>query len=209
MQRPLIVGVGGASGSGKTTLCHALRYRIGADYSTVIEMDRYYHDLGHIAPAQRGARDFDSPDALDEALLVDQLRRLSRGDSVWVPDYDFVTHTRVPPGKWVEAPPVLLVEGIFCLVSAELRRMLTWSIFVSTPDRVCLERRLARDVGERGRTAQDVLAQYERYVRPAAERVVRPSAAHARSIVSGTRPVDLLCGEITTALERVRPCAVV
>lgn len=208
MQRPLIVGVGGASGSGKTTLCHALRYRFGSEYSAVVEMDRYYHDLGHVPPAERGARDFDSPDALDVALLVDQLACLSRGDSVWVPEYDLVSHTRIAPGKWVEPPPVLFVEGIFCLVYAELRRLLTWSIFVSTPDPVCLERRLARDVGERGRTREDVLAQYARYVRPAADRVVRPSAAHARCVVNGTRPVDLLCDEITAALVNVRVPAV-
>lgn len=192
----LVVGVGGPSGSGKTTLCRAIRAELGQDACSVLEMDRYYRDLSDLSLPERGARDFDAPDALDVSCLVCQVRSLGQGEAVRIPHYDFATHTRVPPGSELTPGRVLLVEGIFCLVYPELRELLDWSVFVDAPDRVCLERRLARDVEERGRSEAQVLEQYRRFVRPAAERIVIPSARHADRILTGTFTVDELCGQV-------------
>lgn len=199
----LVVGVGGPSGSGKTTLCRAIRARLGDDACSVLEMDRYYRDLSDLAPHDREACDFDAPDALDVPCLVHQVRRLGRGEPVEVPHYDFVTHTRAGASELVPGR-VLLVEGIFCLVYEELRELLDWSVFVYAPDPVCLERRLARDVDQRGRSEEQVLAQYHRFVRPASERIVIPSARHANRILTGTFSVDELCGTVLDDLAAFR-----
>lgn len=196
----LVVGVGGPSGSGKTTLCRAIRAELGQDTCSVLEMDRYYHDLSDLSLRERSACDFDAPDALDVSCLVHQVRSLGQGEAVRIPHYDFATHTRVPPGHELTPGRVLLVEGIFCLVYPELRELLDWSVFVDAPDRVCLERRLARDVVERGRSEDQVLEQYRRFVRPAAERIVIPSARHADRILTGTFTVDELCGQVLADL---------
>jgi uridine kinase len=61
---------------------------------------------------------------------------------------------------------------------------------VDAPDPICYERRVARDVRERGRTAESVAIQYAATVRPSSERYVRPSAANADLIVDGTTALD-------------------
>jgi uridine kinase len=199
----LVVGVGGPSGSGKTALCHALSHRLGTHACTVIEMDRYYHDLSHLAPHERDLRDFDSPGAIDISLLIDHIDRLRRGESVCIPSYDFASHTRLKHGRRTDPLPVLIVEGIFALVYEALRRRLALSIFVSAPDGVCLSRRLARDVGVRGRSESQVKSQYVEFVRPAAEKFIRPSSLHANRVVVGTNALDSICDELMEDLRSV------
>lgn len=203
--QPLIVGVGGPSGSGKTSLCCAIRDRVGPQLCGVLEMDRYYHDLSRLSELERRARNFDEPAALEVALLAAHLAELARGGAVRVPVYDFVTHTRSAAGQLFAPRAMVLLEGIFTLACPEVRSALHWSVFVATPDEVCLARRLARDVGARGRTADQVLAQYEAYVRPAAERIVRPSALDACRVVEGTAPLDALCDAVLADLDLLWP----
>ena len=78
-------------------------------------------------------------------------------------------------------------------------RLLSLSIYVEAPDDTCLSRRLARDVKERGRTRQSVLAQYERTVRPMAEAYVLPTQQHADLIIDGRAPVEESVARILAA----------
>jgi len=195
----LIVGVAGASGSGKTTLCRALAERLGAD-CVVLEMDRYYRDLSHLSPADRETVDYDRPDALDLALLVEHLGELAAGHAAAVPVYDFATHTRRPVGEILPPARVVLVEGLFCLAHDALRECFDVSVFVDACASVCLDRRVARDVAARGRTADQVREQYASTVLPAAQRYVWPSARFAGVTVDGMRPVEQLCDEVERAI---------
>lgn len=56
-------------------------------------------------------------------------------------------------------------------------------------DEVCLTRRQARDVRERGRTPESVVEQYAATVAPMAQRYVRPTIIHADVVVSGSEPI--------------------
>ncbi|MFN0167990.1 MAG: uridine kinase, partial [Bryobacteraceae bacterium] len=56
-------------------------------------------------------------------------------------------------------------------------------------DEVCLERRIARDVRERGRTRQSVLQQYQATVRPMCERFVMPVRVYADVVIRGDWPL--------------------
>ena len=53
------------------------------------------------------------------------------------------------------------MEGILLFNDSTLRKLLNVSIFMDTPLDICLVRRLARDVQERGRTMDSVLEQYQ------------------------------------------------
>lgn len=61
---------------------------------------------------------------------------------------------------------------------------------VAQEDRVCFERRLARDVRERGRSPESVFHQYVATVHPMAERYVLPTRSHADVVVSGADPLE-------------------
>ena len=185
---PLVLLVAGASGSGKTTLAEELARELEG---THFHMDHYYRDLAHLAPADRAGQNFDHPEQIEHELLLDHLRELAAGRPIRRPSYDFTTHTRVL-GKTEEVrePHVLLVDGIFALYWPAIRALAALSVYVDTPDALCYERRLRRDVQQRGRVAEQVALHYAATVRPMAERFVRPSARWADLVVDGNSSLD-------------------
>ena len=83
----------------------------------------------------------------------------------------------------------------------ELRRLLGTSVYVEMVDDVCLQRRTERDVHERGRTPESVIAQFRATVAPMAERYVKPTLRHADVVLPGSLPID---EGVARVLEHVR-----
>lgn len=189
---PRIVAIAGPSCSGKTRLAEALAERFAPQGACVFPMDAYYRDGGQ--------RNFDVPDALDGDLLADHLSSLAEGNSVRRPVYDFVNHRRMECTELVEVAPWIFVEGIFALYWPEIRALYDLSIFVRADNNVCLQRRLDRDVAERGRSAVSVRHQFETMVAPMADRYVYPTADKADWIVSGEESMDGLAGQTVDRL---------
>jgi uridine kinase len=105
--------------------------------------------------------------------------------------YDFATHSRVADAYEPIAPArFVLVEGILALHYPELLPLYDFSIYVDAPNEVCLNRRIYRDMRERGRTRESVIAQFEATAKPMADLYVLPSQAHATVTVSGTEALD-------------------
>ena len=77
------------------------------------------------------------------------------------------------------------MEGIFVLYYLNLRKLYTVRIFMATPEEVRFQRRMARDIKERGRTPESVKLQYESTVLPMHEKYVEPSKVHADLIIQG------------------------
>jgi uridine kinase len=200
MSGPVILGIAGCSGSGKTTLAEELAREMEG---THFHLDNYYRDLSHLTYEERCCQNFDHPDILESDLLIAHISRLAHGHNIHQPVYDFTTHTRIP-GKQhhVEAHRLLIVDGIFALHYEGLRALYDLSIYVDTPDDVCYRRRLARDIRERGRTADSVARHYAESVRPMAEKYVRPSAKHADLIVKGTESLDWSVEAVFSSLNK-------
>lgn len=188
MSRTLILGVGGCSGSGKTTLARELARELNG---IPFILDHYYRDLGHLSYEERCVQNFDHPDAIEADLLIEQLGQLAAGEAIEQPRYDFATHTRrTGVHERMEPAACIVVDGIFALYYPGLRRLYDLSVYVDAPDEVCYQRRLARDIRERGRTPESVAEHYAATVRPMAERYVRPSSQHADVMVLGTESLD-------------------
>ncbi|HXH83016.1 MAG TPA: uridine kinase [Candidatus Tectomicrobia bacterium] len=200
---PFVVGIAGGSGSGKTSLACALAAALGPRRVALLAHDAYYRDHGALPPDARAALDFDAPEAFDQPLFRAHLRALRAGRAVRPPHYCFTTHRRLGPGDPVRPRHVLLVEGILLLHDPLVRAALDLAIFLDVPEAVRLARRCARDVVERGRTRESVLAQFAASVRPAHVRFVEPTKAHADLVLAGTGSLDRLV-EIATAVIRDR-----
>ncbi len=186
--RPVVLAIAGCSGSGKTTLAAELARTLDGVH---FPLDHYYRDLGHLAMADRVRQNFDDPALIENPLLAAHVAALARGEAVERPLYDFTTYTRVDGrSETVRARRFLIVEGLFTLVYPELLPFYDLKIYVDTPDDVCFDRRLRRDVEERGRTPDSVRRQYETTVRPAAEQCVRPSAKNADLVLDGAGALD-------------------
>ncbi len=182
-----LIGIAGPSGSGKSYLAQHLAAEVQAN---VLELDRYYRDLSHLSPEQRARVNFDAPESLEHELLIEQIARLRNGEAVPLPVYDFTTHTRTAKTESLQPAEVLIVEGLFTLHWPGLRELLGTKVYVDLSDDVCLDRRKARDMRERGRTAESVMEQYQATVAPMAQRYVRPTMVHADVVVGGAERVE-------------------
>ncbi|MDH4348682.1 MAG: uridine kinase [Gemmatimonadota bacterium] len=203
--RPLIIGVAGGSGSGKTTVAMAIHARLGVD-AVFLDQDAYYADLGHLPLEERIRTNFDHPDALDTDLMVAHLEALAMGRPIDKPTYDFAQHTRAPGTIRVEPRDVILVDGILIFADARLRRLFDVKVFVDVADDLRFIRRMQRDVSERGRSVDSVIAQYLGTVRPMHLEFVEPSKRHADIIVpeGGRNTIAIQMLEARVAAEIAR-----
>lgn len=185
---PVILAIAGCSGSGKTTLSIELARELNGLH---FPLDHYYRDLSHLAPAQRPLQNFDDPAMIESPLLAAHVATLARGQSIQRPLYDFSTHSRIHGRTETVTPGALvLVEGIFALAYPEILPHYHLRIYMETPDDVCFERRLKRDVTDRGRTPESVRRQYEATVRPSSLQWVRPTRTNADLVIDGTGALD-------------------
>ena len=69
-------------------------------------------------------------------------------------------------------------------------------IFVLTDDDIRLSRRIKRDIADRGRTIEDVLAQYNRFVKTAYDEFIKPTMKYADIIIpkgrSNTKGIEFV-----------------
>jgi uridine kinase len=195
---PVVLCIAGCSGSGKTTLAAELARELRG---THFPLDHYYRDLAHLPLAERPKQNFDDPALIESSLLALHVAALARGESIERPLYDFSTHTRVLGRTEHIAPSAfLVVESLFALYYKELLPLYNLKVYIDTPDELCFERRLKRDVEERGRTPESVRRQYEATVRPSSLAYVRPSAANADLIVDGAGALDWKVERVLTEL---------
>ena len=182
MDNILVIGIAGGTGSGKTTLMDNLVKRFG-DRVTVLSHDNYYRRRDDMTLEERKKVNYDEPAALETDLMARHLDLLRRGQAISCPVYDFKNHNRSDRTVTVEPRPVIIVEGILIFEDESLRDLMDIRIFVDTDADVRLCRRIARDVGQRGRTLESVLDQYQATVKPMHEKYVEPSKKHANLVV--------------------------
>jgi uridine kinase len=186
--RPVLVGIAGFSGSGKTTIARKLACAL---HGIHFPLDNYYRDLSHLAPEERARQNFDDPALIESPLLAEHVAMLARCETIERPLYDFATHTRIPNRTETIPPaPLLVVEGLFALFYPALLPLYHLRVYVDTSEAISFDRRLARDIAERGRTPESVHRQYEETVHPAALTWVKPSAAYADLTLDGARDPD-------------------
>lgn len=200
----LIIGICGGTGSGKTTVANRILESVSANEVVFIQQDSYYRNLTDLPLDYRHIANFDHPDALDNDLLVNHVRRLKAGEAVELPLYDFKTHTRMNETRHVDPKPIVIVEGILIYADPRLLEQMDIKVFVDTPDDIRFIRRLRRDLAERGRTIESVIEQYIATVRPMHMQFVEPSKRHADVIIPegghNLVSIDLLSGKIRERL---------
>ena len=178
----MVIGIAGGTGSGKTTLTRRLQARFG-EHVSVLYHDNYYKSHDDMPYEERCKLNYDHPDAFDTARLVEDLKALRRGETVYSPVYDYTVHNRGKETVEVRPTKVILVEGILIFADRTLRDLMDIKIFVDTDADVRILRRILRDVKERGRSLDSVVNQYLTTVKPMHEQFVEPSKRCADIIV--------------------------
>jgi uridine kinase len=203
--KPHIIGIAGPSSSGKTELARQLAAKLPG--TSIVSLDSYYRGMPEIPLEARKKVNFDHPDALEWPLLHQHLQALVEGQPCDEPVYSFSEYARTPLTKRIEPSEFVIVEGLFVFHWPELRGLLDTKIYVETDPGVCFNRRLRRDVAERGRSPQSVCEQYQRTVRPSAEWFVIPTRKFADLVVSGDKPLANSTAAVMSALDRATSVA--
>ena len=180
-----IIGISGASGSGKTTFAANLAKKFSIEQVLLLTQDSYYKDLSELTISERAKQNFDHPDSLDFKLLKEHLIQLKTGFNIQQPIYDFNIHARLSNTRTVIPKQIIIVEGTLLLSQKELLKEFNTSVYIELDQQICLERRIKRDIAERGRTGQEVLLQYRTTVVPMYEKFIKPSSLHAKHIYPG------------------------
>jgi len=204
----MLMGIAGGTGSGKTTVAKAIRRQLSEEEVVIISHDMYYRDNSHLSMDEREKINYDHPDALDNDLLIKQLKELRGGKTIQRPIYSFTSHTRLNETVPIKPADVIIVEGILVLAHPELRNILDIKIYVDTDPDVRFIRRLTRDIKERGRAVQSVIDQYLNVVRLMHMEFVEPSKRYADIIVPeggfNKVAVDLIITKIRSILNENR-----
>ncbi|MCH5330381.1 MAG: nucleoside kinase [Alistipes sp.] len=200
----------GPSSSGKTTFARRLADSLAAKgiEPVPISIDDFFVERDNTPRDEHGNYDFETVEAVDLALLNDCLRRLSEGESVRIPLYDFVSGKRL----WHEQAlrlndnSVMILEGLHAL-NPRLSNLIDdnrkYKIFISclTPAEsadgerisafdVRLLRRISRDNAQRGRSAAQTIQQWAG-VRRGEEKWVFPYLGDADAVFDSSLRYEL------------------
>ncbi len=190
---PLLIGIGGGTGSGKSTIARGLAERYAKAGATIVDQDSYYLERSHLSPEERALVNYDEPAAIDHDLLFRHLERLVKGQDVEKPRYCFARHTRSAGVDIIHPTRVIILEGLFALWDSRVCSLMGLKIYVDADPDLRFIRRLRRDITERGRTVESVIAQYLETVRLMHQKYIEPTKKNA----------DLVLDTSATSLEEL------
>lgn len=175
----LVVGICGRTGSGKSTMAKRLMQALSATTTVqVLSMDDFYRELtdSDHELALRNEFDFDTLDSFDLAALRNTINcaKENRGP-VSYHRYDHASHKHKSDATVLQPAKVWIVEGLYLFAVKDLVPLFDFKVFMDIGADVSLLRRVRRDIVYRRRNVEGVLAQYERYVKPAYDLLVKPA----------------------------------
>lgn len=170
-----VVLITGPSSSGKSTFCKRLSIQLKAcgirpvSFST----DDYFVNRLDTPRLPNGEFDFDNFETVDHRYLQSDVVKLMNGETVEVPEYNFVTGLREFNGRKLKLEPgsILIIEGIHALnprLTDQVPDEMKYRIFINTITSISLDdhnciptsdnrllRRIVRDFNKGAFTARE------------------------------------------------------
>ena len=170
-----LVLITGPSSSGKSTFCKRLSIQLKACGINPISFstDDYFVNRLDTPRLPDGSFDFDNFDTVDHDYLQKDVMKLLAGETVDVPEYNFVTGLREYNGRKLKLEPgyVLIIEGIHALnprLTDQVPDSSKYRIFINTITSISLDdhnciptsdnrllRRIVRDFNKGAFTARE------------------------------------------------------
>lgn len=204
MKDAFVIGIAGGSGSGKSTFAKRLKERFPEDLA-LVSCDNYYLARHDMPLEERKLQNYDSPEAFEFDLMIRQIRELKAGKDIACPVYDFTIHDRSEQVLQILAKPVVLIDGILIFTEPKLRALMDMKIYVETDADERILRRVRRDMVERSRDLDGIIAQYLATVKPMHNAYVEPTKAYADIIINGgmnDTAYDLVKNKIQSLLKK-------
>jgi uridine kinase len=206
MSKPYIVGIAGGSGSGKTFFLKCFLEHFAAGEVCLVSQDDYYFRVPDMTPEENTLHNFDLPTAIDHRHFENDIDRLLQGEIIVKKEYTFNNPKQVPKMLEIKPAPILIVEGLFILHFRKIASALNLKVFIEADDNIALQRRLKRDLAERGYSSDDVMYRWANHVTPAykefllpyrdeCDRVITNNTNDARDIIKVTEEISKMLKE--------------
>lgn len=202
--------IAGPSSSGKTTTTTKLAEHLtkAGLHLVALNVDNYFFNLEVHPKDEYGDYDFETPQALDLALINEHLQRLIAGEEVAVPYYNFKTGKREGSHETMRIGPndIILIDslhGLYAGMTASIPDELKFKLYIETllqmkgPDNqyirftdLRLMRRMMRDARERAYDPRRTLEHWH-YVRSSELRHIIPYVNTTDYVINGATPYEL------------------
>jgi len=203
-----IIAITGTNGKTTTTIKLEQKLIKKGYRFKALNVDHYFFDLEFHPKDEFGDYDFETPQALDLPLINEHLVKISNGDKVLIPSYDFKTGTRtldVTPMR-LEKDELLLIDslhGLYPDFSKDISSEVKFKLYLEPllqmkgPDNkyvrwtdIRLIRRMLRDFAHRAYNPTQTLEHWH-YVRSSEMRNIIPYSNTADFIISSAMPYEL------------------
>jgi uridine kinase len=201
MQKPFTIGITGGSGSGKTYFLKNLSNNFTTREICLISQDHYYKPRDLQTIDEQGVTNFDLPDAIELKILLDDILKIKKGETLQKKEYTFNNPNATPQIIEFKPAPVIVIEGLFIQYFPEIEKELDLKVFIEAKDHLKLSRRIKRDNEERGYDLSDVLYRYENHVMPIYESLIEPLKHRADLIVPNNSHMDNALAVLTAFIK--------
>jgi uridine kinase len=205
-----VVIIAGPSSSGKTTTTIKLGQRLAQVGLSLVALnvDHYFFNLDLHPKDEYGDYDFETPQALDLALINEHLVRLVAGEEVLLPRYDFkagIRHDAVTPMR-IGPDDIILIDslhGLYPPMTQDLATEKKFKLYLETLLQMKgpggrmirwtdlrLMRRMIRDASYRAYDPRRTLEHWH-YVRSSEMRHIIPYANNTDFIINGALSYEL------------------
>lgn len=184
MNKPYIIGIAGGSGSGKTFFLNRFLDHFTADEICLVSQDDYYFPVAHNMTAEENKLyNFDIPATIDQEQFESDVNKLLNGEVIYKKEYTFNNPNITPQLLEIKPAPILIIEGLFIFHFKAIANLLDMKIFVDADEDIALQRRLTRDLNERGYSNEDVLYKWTNHVVPAYKEFLLPYKGSCDKII--------------------------
>ncbi|HEY0246423.1 MAG TPA: uridine kinase [Mucilaginibacter sp.] len=175
MNKPYIIGIAGGSGSGKTFFLNRFLDHFSANEVCLVSQDDYYIPVAHNMTAEENKLyNFDLPATVDHEQFEQDVNKLLNQQTIYKKEYTFNNPNAIPKTLEIKPAPILIIEGLFILHFRGIAKLMDMKIFVDADKDIALQRRLKRDLIERGYSNDDVLYKWMNHVVPAYKEFLLP-----------------------------------
>lgn len=200
MNRPFVIGVAGGSGSGKTFFLNCFLHHFTNEQVSLISQDDYYRPIEEQPRDENGWVNFDLPQCIEEDKLLADLSVLLRGHSIQKKEYTFNVDNEKAKMLTIKSAPIIIVEGLFVFHFEKIASLFDMKIFMDADEEITLNRRLKRDIKERGYDHDMIMYQWVNHVLPAYNSYLLPYKNSAHKIILNNSHVADDIIEITKQL---------
>ena len=213
-----IVLISGPSSSGKTTSSKKLSIQLKSRGINTypISIDDYFFDREKTPKDKNGKLDTESLNAVDVTLFNKHLTKLLNGETVELPEYNFVAGKREYNGRRVklEKKDIIVIEGLHGLndeLTLSIDRKQKFKIYISPLTQLNIDnhnrihtsdtrklRRIVRDNRNRGHNASQTLAKWKE-IREGEEKYIFPYQDKADVIINSALVYEI--GVLKTYVE--------